>query len=202
MKGTQRMEEYMPLHVNPLERSPALLELLTEVVRPIGGTFFMPEGWFTDGHGSGTFVWTPPPAAAEGLVEQLGRARQKRPESMHLLVVARVMMGRWRRHMTRGSNFYFRVDWPEVWPLKSHFKLLLIFVCLPYCSSSPRLPERDALLEAFWQDLLGDGVREVSPGRQRHLLCKLLERARVLCPLQGSVVWTLLHPVGQEEVPR
>jgi hypothetical protein len=43
----------MPLHLNPLERSPALFELLTEVVRPIGGTFLMPEGWFMDGHGSG-----------------------------------------------------------------------------------------------------------------------------------------------------
>jgi hypothetical protein len=183
MKGTQRMEEFMPLHLDPLERSPALRELLAEVVRPIGGMFLTPEGWFTEGHGFGTYVWTPPPAAAEVVVEQLGRARQKRPESMHIVVVPRVMTGRWRRHMTRGSDFYFRVDWPEVWPLKGYFEPLLIFVCLPFRSSSPRLPERDALLEEFRRDLLGDGVREVSPGRRRHLLCKLLKRARALCPL-------------------
>jgi hypothetical protein len=65
MQGTRRMEEYMPLHLDALDRSPALRELLSEVIRPIGGTFLLPEGWFTDGHKSGTYVWTPPPAAAD-----------------------------------------------------------------------------------------------------------------------------------------
>jgi hypothetical protein len=102
---------------------------------------------------------------------------------MHLVVVPRVMTGRWQRHMTRGSDFYFKVDWPEVWPLKGHFEPLLIFVCLPYRSCSPRLQERQALLEEFRRDLLGEGVRQVSPCRRRHLLRKLLEQARALCPL-------------------
>jgi hypothetical protein len=86
------MEEFMPpLHLHPLERSPALRELLAGVVRPIGCTFLTPEGWFTEGHGFGTYVWTPPPAAAEVVVEQLGHARQKRPESMQIVVVPPVM---------------------------------------------------------------------------------------------------------------
>jgi hypothetical protein len=117
------------------------------------------------------------------VVEQLGQARQKRPESMHLVVVPRVMTGGWRRHMTRGSNFYFKVDWPEVWPLKGHYKPLLIFVCLPYCSCLLRLQERQASLEEFRRDLLGEGVRQVPPGGRRHLWRKLLEQARALCPL-------------------
>jgi hypothetical protein len=32
MQGTRRMEEYMPLHLDALERSPALRELLSEVI--------------------------------------------------------------------------------------------------------------------------------------------------------------------------
>jgi hypothetical protein len=183
MKGTQRMEEYMPLHLDPLERSPELRRWLEDLVRPLGAEFLRPEGWFTTGHGHGTFVWTPPPAAADVVVEQLGRARHKRPESMHLVVVPRVMTGYWRRHLTRGSDFYFVVDWPEVWPLKEHFEPLLIFVCLPFCSSSPRHIARAGLLEEFQRDLLGERVREVSGTHRRNLLRKLLERARALCPV-------------------
>jgi hypothetical protein len=37
--------------------------------------------------GKGTFIWTTSPAVAEVVVKQLGRARLKRPESMHLIVV-------------------------------------------------------------------------------------------------------------------
>jgi hypothetical protein len=85
--------------------------------------------------------------------------------------------------MTQGSDFYFKVDWPKVWPLKGHFKTLLIFVCLPYRSCLPRLQERQALLEEFQWDLLEEGVWQVSPGRQRHLLPKVLEQARAFCLL-------------------
>jgi hypothetical protein len=34
-----------------------------------------------------------------------------------------------------------------VWPLKEHYEPLLIFVCLPYSSSAPRLAEKNLLLE-------------------------------------------------------
>lgn len=80
------------------------------------------------GHGKGTSIWTAAPAAVEVVVEQLGRARQKRPESRRLIVVPRVMTGRWPRHLTRGVNFYFRLNSDKVWPLKKHFEPLLIFV--------------------------------------------------------------------------
>jgi hypothetical protein len=183
MKGTQGMEKFMPLHLDPLVRSPTLKGWLENLVGPIGGVFLEPEGWFTTGHGDGTFVWSLAPAAAEVVVEQLGRARQKRPESMHLVVVPRVMTGYWRRHMTRGSDFYFVVDWPEVWPLKEHFEPLLIFVCLPYYSSSPRLIDRNGLLEEFQRDLLGERVREISGARRQDILRKLLKRARAFSPL-------------------
>ena len=67
--------------------------------------------------------------------------------------------------MTRGSDFYFRVDWPEVWDLKGQFEPLLIFVCIPYHSANPRLQEHAEFLEEFRRKLLGDGVWEVSAGR-------------------------------------
>jgi hypothetical protein len=126
------------------------------------------------------------------VVEQLGRARLKRPESMHIVVVPRVMTGRWRRHMTRGSDFYFKMDWEGVWPLSEQFEPLLIFACLPYLSHSPKLEEKEKLLEEFRRLMLRERLPEIPEVQRRDLLRKLLKRARALQPLPGSVVWSML----------
>jgi hypothetical protein len=81
------MVEFIPLHRDPLEREPKLKPWLDSVTKGLGAEYLTPEGWFDEGHGYGTYVWTPAPAAAEVVVEQLGRARLKRPESMHIVVV-------------------------------------------------------------------------------------------------------------------
>jgi hypothetical protein len=143
------MMDYMPLHKNPLEREKKLKPWLESVTKGLNATFLSPEGWFDEGHGYGTYIWTPCLAAAEVVVEQLGRARLKRPESMHIVVVPRTMTGRWRRHMTRGTDFYFKMDWEGVWPLSEQYEPLLIFVCLPFESHSPGHEKREQLLEEF-----------------------------------------------------
>jgi hypothetical protein len=100
------------------------------------------EGWFSEGHGGGTYIWTPPPAAGNVVVGKLGRTRLVRPESMHMVVIPHLMTGWWRRHMARGTDFYFKIDWSNVRELEDQFKPLLIFVCLPYKSCSPNWKEK------------------------------------------------------------
>jgi hypothetical protein len=133
------MVDYTPLHLDPLEREAKLRPWLESVLGGLDPEFLTPEGWYDEGQGHGTYVWTPAPAAGEVVVEQLGRARLKRPESMHVIVAPRVMTGRWRRHLTRGTDAYFKLDWEEVWPLSEQYEPLLIFVCLPYVSHRPNL---------------------------------------------------------------
>jgi hypothetical protein len=127
-----RMEEFVPLHLTGLDRSSKLRGWLDSVLEGLAATFLTTEGWFETGHGAGMYVWAPALAAAEVVVEQLGKARLKRPQAMHLIVVPRLMTGRWRRHLTRGLDFNFRVEWEDVWPIKEQFEPLLIFVCFPY----------------------------------------------------------------------
>eukprot|EP00978_Attheya_sp_CCMP212_P033801 scaffold138352_cov25-Attheya_sp.AAC.1 len=115
------MTACVPLHLNAFERDPRLKTFIEFVTQDMNPTFLTPEGWFDEGHGTGTFVWAPPPAAADVVVEQLGKCRTKRPHSMHLIVVPRIMTGYWRRLIGRGSEFYFKIDWEDVWPLKTHF---------------------------------------------------------------------------------
>jgi hypothetical protein len=87
---------WVPLNRDALVREPKLSTGLTQVTRGLNFITLSPEGWFTTGHKFGDFIWTPPPAAADVVVEQLGKAIMKRSESMHLIVVPRLMAGRWR----------------------------------------------------------------------------------------------------------
>jgi hypothetical protein len=172
--------DFVPLHLDPLEREPKLrvwLELLTEGLDPC---FLSPEGWYTTGHTLGTFIWTPAPAAAEVVVEQLGRARLKRPESMHVIVVPRVMTGRWRRLLSRGSECWIKIDWDGIWSLTDHFEPLLLFLCLPYRSESPKLEEQTQFLDEFQRFVLRDELLKIPETRRRHILRKFLLRARAL----------------------
>ena len=177
------IQDFVPLHLDPLTREPGLRPWLLNITKGLDTIFLDPEGWYTTGHGRGTYIWTPPPAAAEVVVEQLGRARLKRPESMHIVVVPRVMTGRWRRHLTRGSDVYLRIDWAGVWSIDTHFEPLLLFVCLPYRSDAPNLARQKELLDDFQRLMLRPELRDSPDERKGNLLRQLLFRARNLCPL-------------------
>jgi hypothetical protein len=174
---------FIPLHLDPVVREPKVGEWISAVTRGLGFQVLEPNGWFDDAHNEGNFVWTVPPAAAEVVVEQLGFIRLKRPNSMHLLVVPRLMTGRWRKHLTRGTDGYARLGDETVWNLTAHYEPLLIFLCLPFHSDKPQLQERSQLLERFQRALSGEGVRTSSTSRRRTILRQLFCEARRLCPL-------------------
>ena len=182
MAGTP-ITNFVPLHLDPLQRVPALRGWLEKITQGLSFKFLTPDDWYTVGHQLGNFIWTSAPASAEVVVEQLGRARLKRPESFHIIIVPWVMTGRWRRHLTRGTECYLKLDWAEVWDIETQFEPLLMFVCLPYRSHSPKIEAQAKLLDGFRGDLLGAAMRETSDRRKRHILRKFLFQARSLCAL-------------------
>ena len=96
---------FLPLNLTAFERSDRLLEWVGDVCGDVENVRFLdPEGWFSDAHEYGSFVWAPPPAAADVVVEQFSQAKHKRPESLHLIVVPRVMTAQWRKHLTHQSH--------------------------------------------------------------------------------------------------
>ncbi len=116
-------------------------------------------------------------------MEQLGFARLKRPEALHILLVPRPMTGRWRRLLTRGSDGYIKLDDPAVWNLNSHYEPLLAFFCLPYHSWDPKLSERSSIVDRLQRLVSKPDVPPLSTGARRDLLRKLLIEARGLCPM-------------------
>jgi hypothetical protein len=174
---------YIPLHLNPVERETKIKTWIDDVTHGLDFETLDPSGWFDDAHKFGNVVWNVPLAAGV-VVKQLGFACLKRPQAMHIIIVPRLMTGRWRRHLTRGSDGYARLDDSEVWDINSHYEPLLIYFCLPFCSKNPKFKECRDLLVQIQRLVLEQRLPAVHSGRRRHLLRKLLGEAWDLYPLQ------------------
>jgi hypothetical protein len=74
------IRHWVPLNRGAIERAPELGGWLGEATKGLRFETLEPEGWFGSGHGAGNYIWAPPPSAADVVVEQLGKARLKRPE--------------------------------------------------------------------------------------------------------------------------
>jgi hypothetical protein len=131
MKGID-IRRFVPLHLDALQRKDTLKRWLQDICADLKPIFWNQKIGLSRRTGMGISSGPPQPAAAEAVVDQLGKWWLKRPECVHLVVVPRLMTGRWRRALKRETDFYFRVDWDEVWPLKELNEPLLIFVIVPY----------------------------------------------------------------------
>ncbi|CAJ1960068.1 unnamed protein product [Cylindrotheca closterium] len=85
----ENMLSYVPLHLSAVDRSPSVLDWMRNIWEERLGKLehLGIDDWFTKGHGRGNFLWTPPPAAADVVAEQVGEARHKHPESCHIAIV-------------------------------------------------------------------------------------------------------------------
>ena len=72
------------------------------------------------------------------------------------------MTGKWRRHLTRGTDMYFKVDWDDVWNLETQFEPVLLFIALPFQPHRPQIDEQAKLVEHIQRSLLEARVRNFS----------------------------------------
>ena len=176
----EAMEAFCPLHKSAVERSPALRPWLEDVLAGHGAHFLTPEGWFDGADKEGTFVWTPAPAAADLVVERLAQARHKRPNSLHLVVVPRLMTGRWRKQLLKATDFNCRLALPSLWDMEAQFEPLLIFVCLPSLPHRPDFEQRESHCKGLRRILQPEDLSEADPEIQGDLLRQLLLQARTV----------------------
>jgi hypothetical protein len=172
---------FIPLHLDPVRREPKVGEWIWDVTRGLAFETLNPSRWFDNAHKPGNFVWMVLPAAAKVVVEQLGFICLKRPSLMHLILVLRLMTGRWQRHLNGGTDEYAKLDNHEVWNLSNQFEPLLIYLCLPFHSDNPKLQERRRLLDRISWTLSEHTVRLTCLGRRQDNLCQLLCNVQRLC---------------------
>ena len=171
--------------------------------------FLQPEDWFHRGHDfagggknldgvwipkfkKGVFIWTPPPAAALAAVEQLREARNKRMESVHIVIIPRLFTSLWRRQLMRASDVFCELPFDEEFWDKSEqhepLTLTLIFPFLPYSPwqlrRSKAFLEMGRVLQAMWKN----GQIAAGP-----ILCELLSRTRDLETMPRGVVSKMLQ---------
>ena len=187
------MTRHIPLNEDAFCRAPKLEAKFRSLARGLLSEglnlqFLKPHQWFDEHHAYGNYVWIPPPAVTDAAVDLLNKARHKRPESLHLVVVPRLMTGRWRRALTRSSDTYFKIDWEDCWPLSECHEPLLCFVCLPLSVASPHLSRRSDLVARMERGLSKGQLLQSSVPKKWHILRKFLLEARSLCSLPGSVL--------------
>ena len=136
MRG-MAMKAFIPLHLTALERSSSLAEWVESWWPERDGEHLQwhvdPADWFDRCHTKGNHVWAPPPAAADVVAEELGRAIHKRPNFWHLILVPRLFTARWARAL--GRECTVRLDIPPgsgaFWDSKQHEPLFFVRVCSP-----------------------------------------------------------------------
>ena len=217
---------FIPLHLSALERQPKLEGWIRSFVLPAGLReeiiFLNYEGWFERAHdivggaknGDGiwvpeyrnaTYVWTPPPAAAQVAVEQLRRARLKREGSTHVLIVPRLMTPEWRKQLFRVSDLCLELPFDNIWEKTIQHEPLTLAVVFPFLSHSPWQLKRSQaflamgnVLRRLWKE------DQVSSGSVLHKLFSIQRSLPELSPgmvrkmLQGPGEFGLLHSSGAE----
>jgi hypothetical protein len=206
---------FIPLHLSALQRSETLKSWIQSWLGN-QAKFLEPADWFERGHdmsgGSkdskgywrpkilpGTLVWTPPPAAADVALEELRKARIKRQDSLHVIVIPRLLKPEWFRQLYKTCDLVFDVPiGADCWPTNMH-EPLVVGIVFPFLSRAPwqlrRTPKMFQVartVREVWQD--GD----VAAG---HFLRQLLLDYAKLSSVPSNVVRKMLYFKRGREVP-
>lgn len=153
----ESMVAYIPVHVSAVERSPIDL---VPWIRSWSGKdtrLLEPEGWFESGHDiegwrrdedgferpilsegrRRSYIWSPPPLAAEVAIAELRKARIKRQDSCHIFVCPRLCTTQWAKQLYRTADIVFELPVGfSCWPTEMH-EPLLIGILFPFLRVKP-----------------------------------------------------------------
>jgi hypothetical protein len=129
--------------------------------------------------------------AAEIAVEELRKARHKRQESMHLVVIPRLMHPHWRKQLYKAADIVITLPAGHIaWPLDMFEPLTLAFV-FPFFSFRPwqlrglvQLLELGRQLSRVWRE---------DPGQEGPILWKLWLFQESVSTMPLKLAWKVLQ---------
>ena len=146
-----------------------------------------------------TFVRSPPPAACNVAIQELRKARIKKWDSTHIILVPRLMTPMWLKQLYNDV----------IWLLKSRhlvttgtltYKPCVIGFCFPFLShfpwqirSNPKMFSLHRTLQQVWEE------DQVSSGFVLH---KFMLASRRFPHMQENVVRNMLYFTSGSEVPQ
>ena len=88
-------------------------------------TILSAEGWFTEGHVSGRYLWANPPTEMEVVLEMIAEVIQKKTFVMHVFVCPLLMTHLWRKKLGKNMDLMFTITTGlSCWPYACHEYLL------------------------------------------------------------------------------
>ena len=146
------LHQYLPLSVSAFDYEGNTLE---EWCKSWMGTDYSPplepHDWYEGGHLPGVHIWSPPPAAALGALEQVACSRLKRPfQVAHVVIIQRLLyQEERRRRFEKEMDFWCVLQPGIVWP-HSAFEPLLVGISFQMSRSYPWLvrQQRDQVVGA------------------------------------------------------
>jgi hypothetical protein len=206
----ESMRVHIPIYLSAVERSPKLLPWIMSWTSS-DAILLDALGWFQKGHDidgwrscsdgfsrpilsekGHTFIWSPPPFAAEVALAELRKARIKRQTSSHVFICPRLCMSLWQRQLFKCADFVFEVPaGSQIWSSDMH-EPLLIGLLFPFLRVKPwqlrGTPKMHAVgreLRSLFQD------KEVDPS---DFLRKFWRTASMeVQHMPERVVWRVLH---------
>ena len=148
------MLSFCPWHLSALERNQNLQSWIQSWLGS-EDEFLQPLDWFSRGHDhhggkqgpndkfwthtfkTGIYVWAPPPAAASTCLEKLRKARIKRQQSLHVVVIPRLMIPMWLKRLFKTADLIFQVKPQHSFWSESEFEPLTIDLVFPYLPFAP-----------------------------------------------------------------
>ena len=148
------MVSFIPIHLSAIERSEALLEWIKE----LAGSAIIelkPIDWFDVGHDfdgwkrswdgferpylveGRTYLWSPPPFAADIAIAELRRARIKRQSSSHVFVVPKLCAPLWIKQVYKAADIVFEIPSGQTFWKREMHEPLLIAIVFPFIRSKP-----------------------------------------------------------------
>jgi hypothetical protein len=131
-----------------------------------------PEEWFVEGHGicggelnddkiwmpihekgNQIHLWCPPPPVADAALEELLKARHKRTDTYHIILIPRLMTPRWRRLFKKAVDFCCEIPaGTAIWP-SNMFEPLCLGIVLPFTHHRPWQIKRAPLILELERDM-------------------------------------------------
>jgi len=209
------MISYCPWGLSASQRSPLIINWCKSTFDP-HLEVLTPCQWYTRGHDHdggfydekgmyrlkikhGTYLWEPPPAAADAALEEIRKARLKRRSSTHVVIVPRLFTTLWLKQLYKASDIVlylppFFSPWPS-----TMFEPLVIGILFPYSrfypwqfKGTPRLCAARREMQKLLQEA------DVDPGS---LLSKFFSSTRKISSLSEHMVRKLLFFGKSLEVP-
>ena len=200
---------FLPLHKSALERSPELRNWIMSWIGVKDPIFLSPSDWFVRAHDIvgnsnpsgtnwkplikyGTYIWTPPPAAADVAIEELRKARLKRHRSTHIVFVPRMMTPSWRKSLYKCCDLIICIPATHsFWSSHMHEPLFIGF-CFPYLPHYPYTVRGTPKLQFAYRELQ-KVFKTNSMVDGRDILSKLLALSRKFSTMSSKLVRQMLY---------